>query len=165
MGTILGHSIQLPFIQLIFLTCIIKWPLTSFSALNVEVFQETLPEKLCRRTDLLEHMSSPPSELRSFSGTLDFISLIIIVEASRFVPSSSILHRCNHFNEYFYISYFKCRWEEKKKDWSWSSRHRQSVHGKIILKVVLKEQNMRMWTGFFWLRIGYSGACSCEHGN
>jgi len=31
------------------------------------------------------------------------------------------------------------------------------VDGKIILKRILKRQNGKVWTGFNWLRIGFSG--------
>jgi hypothetical protein len=30
----------------------------------------------------------------------------------------------------------------------------QDVNGRIILKWILKEQSRRVWTGFFWIRIG-----------
>jgi hypothetical protein len=31
------------------------------------------------------------------------------------------------------------------------------VHGRIILKQILKEYERRIWIGFLWLRIGRSG--------
>jgi hypothetical protein len=31
------------------------------------------------------------------------------------------------------------------------------IEGKIILKFVLKEQGMRMWTELIWIRIEFSG--------
>jgi hypothetical protein len=34
----------------------------------------------------------------------------------------------------------------------------------LILTWILNKQDMRLWTGFIWLRIGTS-AGSCEHGN
>lgn len=37
--------------------------------------------------------------------------------------------------------------------------------GGIILKYILKIQNVRVGTGFSWLRIEYPVAGSCEYGN
>jgi hypothetical protein len=36
-------------------------------------------------------------------------------------------------------------------------RHMHGWGGKIILKLALKKQSVRMWTGFIWIRIGSSG--------
>jgi hypothetical protein len=38
------------------------------------------------------------------------------------------------------------------------------TNGMIILKRILKKQDMKMWTGFVWLRIGISVGC-CEYNN
>ena len=37
--------------------------------------------------------------------------------------------------------------------------HLEDLHmdGRIILKLILRDYNGRMWTEFSWLRIGYSG--------
>jgi hypothetical protein len=40
----------------------------------------------------------------------------------------------------------------------------RGVDLRIILKLILKEWGMTLWTGFFWLRIGTSDG-SCEYGN
>jgi hypothetical protein len=32
------------------------------------------------------------------------------------------------------------------------------VHERMILKLMLEEQNVKVWTGFIWLRIGSSDA-------
>jgi hypothetical protein len=31
------------------------------------------------------------------------------------------------------------------------------IHGRVILEWILKNQGVRVWTGFIWFRIGTSG--------
>jgi hypothetical protein len=38
------------------------------------------------------------------------------------------------------------------------------VDGRIILQWILDKQILRLWSGFFWLRLGTVTRC-CEHGN
>jgi hypothetical protein len=33
----------------------------------------------------------------------------------------------------------------------------QGIDGRIILKWILKKQDVKVWTGFMWLRTGSSG--------
>jgi len=38
------------------------------------------------------------------------------------------------------------------------------IHGKIVLKWILKKEGVRMWTGIIWLMIRPAASC-CEHSN
>jgi hypothetical protein len=38
------------------------------------------------------------------------------------------------------------------------------VDGRIILKLILKKHGVRMWIGFVWLKIAFTGGL-CEHRN
>jgi hypothetical protein len=37
------------------------------------------------------------------------------------------------------------------------------IDGRIILKWILKKENVKVWTDFMWLRIGASGRIFCKH--
>jgi hypothetical protein len=58
------------------------------------------------------------------------------------------------------IQDFSCKtWREET---TWGDL---SVDGRIILKWILKNQSVRMWTGFIWLKTGGPVAGSCKHNN